>query len=125
MFVNGAERKRKFPISVRSIRENAVLHVGDFEQHVAHEIIINLESFELPGTAQSVVFRFINPLWAWVMAANKMHMQGHEMFFSPKSMFDEETGDRLYGAGVSFGEKLKLAAARTPVGGKPALFGLR
>ena len=92
---------------------------------VAHEIIINLESFELPGTAQSVVFRFINPLWAWVMAANKMHMQGHEMFFSPKAMFDEETGDRLYGAGVSFGEKLKLAAARTPVGGKPALFGLR
>jgi hypothetical protein len=39
-------------------------------------------------------------------------------------MFHETTKEKLYGAGVSFGEKLAWAAARTPRGGKPALFGI-
>jgi hypothetical protein len=49
---------------------------------------------------------------------------GHTMHFDPKDMFHETTGERLYGAGVAFGDALKFAASRTPLGGKSALFGI-
>ena len=83
-----------------------------------------MSGFGLPGNIQEVQFRFVNPLWVWVESANDMVNAGHTMNFEPKSMFHEQTGQRLYGAGVSFGDKIKFAAAHTPRGGKPALFGL-
>ena len=46
------------------------------------------------------------------------------MQFDPMSMFHEQTGEQLYGAGVAFGDALKFATARTPKNAKPALFGL-
>ena len=39
-------------------------------------------------------------------------------------MYHETTGERLYGAGVQFGDVLFFAAGKTPRGGKPALFGI-
>ena len=76
------------------------------------------------GNLKEVKFTFINPLWAWVSAASNMKDAGFEMHFEPKAMWHEQTGHRLYGAGVQFGDALKFAAARTPVNGKPALFGI-
>ena len=73
---------------------------------------------------QEVKFQFINPLWAWVVAANEMRGAGYVMQFDPMSMFHEQTGEQLYGAGVAFGDALKFATARTPKNAKPALFGI-
>jgi len=73
---------------------------------------------------QEIKFQFINPLWAWVVAANEMRDAGYVMQFDPMSMFHEQTGEQLYGAGVAFGDALKFATARTPKNAKPALFGL-
>jgi hypothetical protein len=39
-------------------------------------------------------------------------------------MFDEKTGERLYGAGVQFGDVLRFAKQKTPRGGQAALFGI-
>ena len=91
---------------------------------VMHEIVIDLRKFRLPGKLEQVTFRFVNPLWAWTAAANDMIDAGHSMIYEPKAMFHEVTNERLYGAGVAFGEKLRWAALRTPRGGKPALFGI-
>lgn len=91
---------------------------------VMHEIRIDLSAFQLPGGLKDVQFRFVNPLWAWVAAANDMIDGGQTMVYDPKKMFHETTNERLYGAGVAFGKKLAWAAARTPRGGKPALFGI-
>ena len=124
VYVRAKEMKKKFPISVRSLRETVLKEVGDFAEHVRHEIQIDLSSFQLPGDVKEVTFSFVNPLWAWITAANDMVDSGHTMHFEPKSMFHETTQERLYGAGVSFGDKLKFAASRTPPGGKPALFGI-
>ena len=55
----------------------------------------------------------MNPLWAWVAAANDMLDAGHEINFQPKTMYHETTKERLFGAGVAFGEKLKWALSRT------------
>jgi len=89
-----------------------------------YEIKIDLRQFALPGGLHEVSFRFLNPLWAWVAAANDMIDGGQKMNYEAKVMYHETTHERLYGAGVTFGKKLAWAAARTPRGGKPALFGI-
>jgi hypothetical protein len=98
---------------------------GDFKSLLMHEITIDLRPFNLPvGDMDEIHFKFVNPLWAWVSAANVMVEAGAKMHFEAKHMFHETTNARLYGAGVSFGDKLKFAASRTPAGGKSALFGI-
>ena len=124
VYVREKEMKKRFPISVRSLRDTISKEVGDFSLLVRHEIKIDLTQFNLPGSVKDVTFDFVNPLWAWITAANDMVDAGHTMHFEPKAMFHETTQERLYGAGVSFGDKLKFAASRTPPGGKPALFGI-
>ena len=82
---------------------------GDFKAHVMHEIVIDLRQFDIPfADMEQVKFRFVNPLWAWVTAANNMLSAGHVMHFEPKTMFHETTNQKLYGAGVSYGCKLKV-----------------
>ena len=110
--------------SVRRLRSNCLELAGDFPSLLMHEIRIDLRKFRLPGKLEEVKFRFVNPIWAWTAAANDMIDAGHEMNYEPKAMFHEVTKERLYGAGVAFGEKLRWAATRTPRGSKPALFGI-
>lgn len=110
--------------SVRLLRSESLKCAGDFSSLILHEITIDLRRFDLPGGLNEVKFRFVNPLWAWVSAANDMIDAGHTMNYDPKAMFHETTNEKLYGAGVAFGEKFAWAAASTPRGGKPALFGI-
>ena len=123
IFVPSHKMRLKFDTSVRDIRSRMLSKAGDFPSLVMHSVTIDLRDFKLPGIT-SVRFRFINPLWAWTAAANDMLDAGHTIHFTPKAMYHETTNERLYGAGVAFGEKMKWAFSRTPSGGKPALFGI-
>ena len=124
VFVHGKSRKKRFASSVRDLRAKSAQVAGHFPSMVMHETLIDLREFRLPGGLEEVKFRFVNPLWAWAAAANDMIDAGHKIIYLPKAMFHEVTGERLYGAGVAFGEKLRWAALQTPRGGKPALFGI-
>ena len=110
--------------TVRGLRSNCLKIAGHFPSLVMHEIQIDLRKFRLPGKLEEVTFRFVNPLWVWAAAANDMIDAGHKMQYKPKAMYHEVTNERLYGAGVAFGQKLRWAASSTPRGGKPALFGI-
>ena len=91
----------KFAPNVRCLREKMEQTVGDFQQHVMHEILIDLRPFNLPGGGfEEIRFKFVNPLWAWVQAANAMVSAGATMHFQPKEMFHESRHTRLYGAGT-------------------------
>lgn len=83
VFVDKAMKKR-FPTRVRKIREDTINNCGDFPAHVRHTVKICLRRFSLPGNVKEIDFTFINPLWAWVMAANDMLRAGHTMHFDPK-----------------------------------------
>ena len=124
VYVHDRKVRKKFPISVRDIRDVTKKNAGDFTNYLMHEVTIDLRSFALPGNVKECKFRFINPLWAWTQVANDMIDHGHEMHFVPKILTHEQTGDRVFGAGVQFGNCLKFATSRTPRGGKPALFGI-
>ena len=123
IFMSDKAMKTRFAPSVREIRARTLACAGDFPSLITHAVTIDLCEFELPGVDE-VTFRFMNPLWAWVAAANDMLDAEHEINFQPKAMYHETTRERLFGAGVAFGEKLKWAWSRTPAGGKPALFGI-
>jgi len=123
VFVRDVEGKKKFPISVRSILRSTLSAVGDFQSHVMHSITVDLRQFNLPGIP-NCRFHFVNPLWAWVQAVNDMVSAGHTLHLKPKVMVHEETRERMYGAGVQFGDVLKFATSKTPRGSNPALFGI-
>ena len=125
VYVTERHKRKRFEVSEYEIRKAALRTGGDFSSHIMHEIHIPLGHLNLPtDSPTSMKFRFVNPLWAWVTAANVMVSAGHEMHFEPKVMLHKKTRQRLYGAGVSFGDCLKFAYARTPRNGKPALFGI-
>ena len=89
-----------FAPNVRCLREKMEQTVGDFQAHVMHDILIDLRPFNLPsGGYEEIRFNFVNPLWAWVTAANAMVSAGATMHFDPKEMFHESRHTRLYGAG--------------------------
>ena len=117
------QMKTRFASSVRQLRGKTLSIAGDFPSLVLHSVTVDLSNFQIPGISQ-VQFRFVNPLWAWVTAANDMLDAGHVMHFVPKAMYHEITNQMLYGAGVAFGEKMQWAASHTPPGGKPALFAI-
>ena len=122
-FIHGKNRKLMFDSTVRAIRTRMLRKAGDFPTLIMHSVTIDLREFALPGITQ-VKFRFMNPAWAWTAAANDMLDAGHKIHWAPKSMYHESTKERLYGAGVAFGEKMKWAFARTPPGGRPGFFAI-
>ena len=128
VFVRDRAQLRRFPNSVRAMQKATRSAAGDFSAHLMHEIDVDLRNYNLPVTSardrqQFVKFRFVNPLWAWVQAANDMVTAGHTCFFKPQIMLNGN-GERIHGGGVQFGDALKFAAAQTPRDRKPALFGI-
>ena len=124
IFVSDKTLKKRFATSVRAMKMVTEAAAGNFTSHIMHEICVDLRNMQLPGHSEPFLkFRFINPLWAWIQAANDMVAAGKTMFFKPQTMLNE-TGERLYGAGVQFGDALKFAATRTPRDRKPTLFGV-
>ena len=124
VYVTDRHKRQRFEVTTRRIRQAALHTAGDFSSHIMHEIDIPLGHLNLPTDSTSVKFRFVNPLWAWVTAANVMISAGHKMHFEPSVMLHKKTRQRLYGAGVAFGDCLSFAYARTPRDDKPALFGI-
>lgn len=123
-FIHDVKLQKRFPISVRTFQTKTQAVAGNLHTHIMHEIDIDLNDYALPvGVAPQVKFRFINPLWAWVQAVRDMLAAGNTMHFKPQTMLNGN-GERMYGAGVQFGDALKYASLRTPRGYKPALFGI-
>ena len=122
-FICGSKERSLFGVSVRGIRATMLSKAGDFPSLIKHNVTIDLRTFGLPGIAE-VKFRFINPLWGWIEAANDMLDAGQTINFKAKEMYHASTSERLYGAGVAFGDKMRWACSRTPPGGYPALFGI-
>ena len=94
VFVLTTEMRKRFETSVRQLRERMRSTAGDFAEHVLHEISVDLSKFDLPDNIRNCKFRFVNPLWAWVQAANDMISAGKTMHCEPKTMVHEVTGER-------------------------------
>ena len=109
----------KFPLSLRTLRDR-IKRVPDFWTQVRHQKTIDISSFNLP--VKSVSFRFIDPIWAWIVAARRIDPQ--EMHWVPDTLISPQTGERCYGAGVQYGEAFAAGAASCPPGTYPLFFSL-
>lgn len=119
-FVNEKQDKKMFPGSRRALLER-LQRIPPFFSRVLHTYTVDLSPFvgKLPSGTRSVVFRFIDPLWAWVQAARKQ--DPIELHWKPIA---QKVGHERYGGGVQYGEFLAKSCAEVPAGTYPMCFGL-
>ena len=81
-----------------------------------HVELIDLREFGVP---YHLPFTFLDPAWAWIVAANKLPPE--EINWIPRVM-NNASGERLYGAGVQYGEAFAQAFASCPATTFPMLY---
>lgn len=122
VFLQGTDRvaAKKFPIDMRNLRFK-MSGLNSFWPHVLHTHRIDLTEFakDLPSGTDHVTFRFVDPVWAWLMAARKQHPQ--ELHWRPAA---QPNGHKVYGGGIQFGEFFRHACSTIPADSYPMCVGL-
>ena len=85
-----------------------------FWRLVTHCVKIDLSQFDID---KEICFRFIDPLWGWIMAARRLPPE--ELHWIPVLQRSKHSGDRLYGAGVQYGKAFEMACSSCPAGTYP------
>ena len=116
-FVADANLKM-FASSKRQLLTRIQKHVPPFFNRVVHCVTIDLSPC---GVQEKLKFRFLDPLWAWIVAANNLPPE--DLHFVPQEQFDFK-GDRMYGGGVQYGECFAEAFRTCPTGTFPMLLNL-
>ena len=104
--------RNKFPASRRALFHK-MKQVPKFWPNVMHTCRIDLRAFNLPSGLCEVKFKFVNPLWAWVMAARRQDPL--DLHWRPAAQ-GRSIGARLYGGGIQFGEFFNTAFQKLPDG---------
>ena len=99
----------KFPQSVRTLRRK-IQTVPAFWSRVTHTTTIDISRFRLH--VKSITFRFIDPIWAWIVAARTISPM--ELHWVPDTLTSARTGERLYGCGVQYGDAFRAACDSCP-----------
>ena len=108
-FVTTKEQKKFFPSSRRLLMAK-IAQLPDFWVNVLHTTRIDLTKFKLPSGTTSLEFKFVNPVWAWLMAARRQDPR--ELHWRPVA----QARAPLYGGGIQFGEFFKTACRGVPAG---------
>ena len=74
---------------------------------------IDLSHIDLPGLHKSILFTFIDPVFAWSTCADKLSGE-HNLYFKYKALKHPTSGDLLYGSSVQNGMIMKKACERLP-----------
>lgn len=118
-FVRGADRK-KFATDLRTLR-SAMSGLTPFWPTVLHTHRIDLSRFarHLPSGTTHVMFKFVDPIWGWLMAARRQNPQ--ELHWKPAAQHGHR---KVYGGGIQFGEFFRHACSTLPAGSCPMCIGL-
>ena len=109
-------QRNSFAGSKKTLMKKIQHYVNPFFERVTHVEHVDLQKF---GIAQKLSFRFLDPAWAWIVAANKLPPE--EMQWVPRVMTNV-SGERLYGAGVQYGKSFAQAFTSCPTGTFPMLY---
>ena len=93
----------------------------DFWQNVTHTVSIDVSHLQLPKPLSSLTFKFIDPSFAWIIAARRQ--DPCELHWKPVLRTDDN-GAPLYGAGVQHGRLFAEACRSCPQGSYPMPFSL-
>lgn len=110
--------QKNFPLSKRSLMETKIAKIPAFWPLVMCTATIDLRSFDVPERFHTITFRFVDPVWGWICAAEKQ--PADTMQWIPKCKVDPaHPHDYYYGEGVQFGENFAQACRTCPVGTFP------
>ena len=98
-----------FPASKRAFLKK-MRQVQPFWPSVSHETTIDVSHFALPSELKEIKFRFIDPVWGWLMAARAQDPS--DLHWKPVI----QSSQPVYGGGVQFGEAFAQACASCPEG---------
>ncbi len=112
------EEKKEHPISRRQLFE-VINKLQPFWPHVMHTHKIDVSRFNLPSGTKEIEFKFIDPIWAWILAARRQHPL--ELHWKPVS---QRRGMEMYGGGIQYGKFFKEACSGIPPNCYPMCMGL-
>ena len=112
------KEKNKHPSSRRHLFE-VINKLQSFWPHVMHTHKIDVSRFNLPSGTKQIEFKFIDPIWAWIIAARRQHPL--ELHWKPVS---QRRGMEVYGGGIQYGKFFKEASSGIPPNCYPMCMGL-
>ena len=117
--------KKHWPNSRKIIDQKIYKNLGTFWSRVTRRVFIDLSHLGLASLQKPILFKFIDPVYAWAACANKLSGE-HPLYFKYKPRRHPTHGNLMYGASVQNGEILQRSCARVPDRERagPALFGL-
>ena len=109
---------KRFPPTRRAVLDK-LNKLQNFWPRVLHQTTMDLTSFALPSGTKSLVFKFVDPVWAWIIAARKQHPL--DLHWKPVA---QNPCNTVYGGGIQYGECFRQACATCPPGAYPMCFAL-
>ena len=106
----GTNAWRQFP-ATRRVLLDKIRRRAPFWNRVWHMHRIDVQAFKLASGTKYVDFEFIDPLWAWIMAASKQNPC--DLHWKP---FTQHAANPRYGAGVQYGKTFRTACRSCPAG---------
>ena len=112
--------KKLFPSSRRALLQR-IATIQRFWPRVLHTYTLDLTPFagKLPSNTKSLDFKFIDPLWAWLIAARRQ--EPIDMHWKPIA---QRRGFEQYGGGIQYGKFLAKVSADIPEGTYPMCIGI-
>ena len=107
----GTEEWKSFPRGRRELMAKLDPLVKDFWPTVMHRATIDMTGVRLPRPVKPLTFRFIDPVFAWLVAARRQ--RADEMHYRPLPS-KKDDGTPLYGGGVQQGLSFKEAFRTCP-----------
>ena len=111
-FLNRANT-RDFPASRRTLLQKIKSETHDFWLRVRHTARIDLSPFDLPSGTRYLDFKFIDPIWGWLVAARRQ--APIDMHWKPRAQ-PRDRSNRYYGEGIQCGDYFRTSYDSCPVG---------
>ena len=109
-----------FPTSKRQLRKMLAPHVRAFWQGLLLQCSVDVSEANLPARCKKVyTFQFVDPIWIWIFKAGRCGKLHFESWHHANAQHE-----RLYGAGVQYGDAMIAALRQCTAGQLPAFIGL-
>ena len=108
--------KSTWPKSRKQVDDAIRKRVGSFHSRVIRRVTFDLSHTGVSALQKPLIFKFIDPVFAWSLCADKLRRKQHVLYFEYKELRNPNSGELLYGASVQNGQIMKKACDRVPSG---------
>ena len=111
-FMRNDNKKTTQFLSSKRLLLQRISKITPFWNAVTHTVRFDLRDYGMPN--KKIIFNFLNPIWAWLLAANKLDPD--DLLWTPCKQIDRVSGERVYGGGIQFGKAFNAAYQSCPIG---------